>query len=790
MAAAPKLDPFFETLLSRGETLYSVKLSEKTEMPLVENVIRDIQDAFGQMQIYRENMIEMNENWRGMTTPKDFPFEDCANVRVPFTSVIVQQMIARFMKAIFGGEYIAEFSSLDKVYTKDETDDFNRWFDYELREIVKLKPTTRDILGEILKYGNAFPMPYWDKRTQELRSYKRFTIPEEGSVSDFVDQQAVMLASSYPGVTVSESPDYGVYKLVDIQNKPAGQLLFSIVIMDGVPELKCEIRRRETVFDGVEVYVPNIEDYVLVPSAGTIEEIPFWALRRWVAPEDFRQGIIDGEYIDLGKEENDRIAQSADVRIADFVAQEETELQDSERGTDQKDSSGYTPHRKYIEVYKWEGWWRLTDKDAGDMERYLEPKVQYCVQVAVRTKRIIAIHRLEDLNKDGKRSPVHFGFIHELNRLLDIGLAEWVRHVQATLDAIDNQRLDAGLITNIPWGFYKPSAGFNREVLRVKIGEFLPVSDPQAVNMPQSNYQPMWSFEEERMVWQYGMQQGGMNEASIGQSISKRQSASEFVGTASAADLRTGDAVDYILESFRELVYRILGLYQQFAPRKRVFQVAGENGLMINKEFDIDKLQGRIVLRLTANLQQTNQELQQKIALDMLQILMNGLFIQTGVVQADTIFAAAKKLTRAMGYEGVPLHKPDMPPMSDSPQEEHRQIAFGKEPIGPTPNENFEEHLHAHAKLASDPRLEKLLSSEAQQMLADHIAKTTQMQQVVKIMRTVQQAQALQLQKSLVAKGINPGQAGGGQPGDNAEAGTQAEGVSQSGGAPGGQAGI
>ena len=762
-------NPFFEALLTRGEQLYRVKFTEPMEIALTNHIIRDVQDAYANMQVYRENMIEMNENWRGSTTPKDFPFEDCANIRVPFTSVVIQQIVARFMKAIFGGEYIAEFSALDKVFTREETDDYNRWFDWELRNVVKLVPVMRDILQQICLYGNAFPIPYWDRRTQELRSYKRYTIPQEGDIQQFVDQTAQELVGEYPGTSIVESPDYGVYKLVDIKNKPAGQISFCIVIEDDIPELKAEIRRREVVFDGAEVFTPNIEDYVVVPSAGTVDDIPFWALRRWVSPEDYRQGIIDGEYLDLGKEENTRIAQSADEKISDFIQMEETELQDSERGTDQKDSSASSAHRKFIEVYKWEGWWRLTDKDGSDMERYLEPKVQYCVQVAVRTKKIIAINRLEDLNKDGKRSPVHFGFIHELNRLLDIGLAEWVRHVQATLDGVDNQRLDAGLITNVPWGFYKPFAGFNREILRVKIGEFLPVSDPQAVNMPKSNYQPAWSFQEEKMVWQYGMQQAGMNEAAIGQSISKRQSASEFVGTSSSVDLVAGNLIDYILESFHELIYRIMGLYQQFSPRKRVFQIAGQNGLMINKTFDVDKLQGRIFLRLTANLQQSNQELQQKVALDMLQILLNGIFIQTGVVQADTMYAAVKKIARVMGYEGVPLHEPSMPPMSDSPDQEHRQMLLGVETIGPTMNENFEEHLHAHSKLATDPRIGELMPPEAQQRLAEHIQRTTQMQMMANVMRQMQQAQALQLQKTMIEKGVNPGKAGGGQPGDNAE---------------------
>lgn len=251
---------FLDSLLARGDSLYLVKLMPEVEEPLVNHVIEDVQDGFSQMQVYRENMIEMNENWRGSTTEKDFPFEDCANIRVPFTSVIIQQMQARFMKAIFGGEHIAEFSALDKVFKKDDIDDFNAWFDWELRQTVKLKPAMRDIIHDVLLYGNAFPIPYYERKTQELRSYKRFGVPQEGNIEQYVQQQADAIIGEYPGVSISASPDYGVYQLADIQGKAAGLLTFCAREHNGIPEIVCEIRRREIVFDGVEVFTPNIEE--------------------------------------------------------------------------------------------------------------------------------------------------------------------------------------------------------------------------------------------------------------------------------------------------------------------------------------------------------------------------------------------------------------------------------------------------------------------------------------------------------------------------------------------------
>ena len=768
---------FVDALLARGERLYNIKVSREVEDELIRHIRRDFEDAFPQMERYRRNMIEMNENWRGATDDtKDFPFEDCSNVRVPLTSTFKEQMQSRFMKAFFSGRYIAHFSSLDQILKPEEVEEFNGWFDWELRQIVKLKSAMRDVFHGALVYGNSFPEAYWEHRTGEMRSFKRFALRADADPREQVEAALQSIVESEPGTTVTESPNYGSYKTIDRLRKP-GKVVFCARMVDETPELVAEITRHEVVFDGAQVWVPNIEDYVVIPTGGTVEEVPFWGNRIWLSVEDYRQGILDQYYRDLGKDENLRICQTAQVKIPEFIAQEETVLQDQERGTDQRDSAGYTPSRKWIEVYKWEGWWRLTDKGENDESRYLEPKHQYAVWVSVRSWRIIKIARLEDLNKDGKRSPVHFGYIHEPNRLLDIGLAEWLRHMQATEDGIFNQRNDAGILTNVPWGFYKPMAGFNKEVLHVQPGEFKPVADPASVVMPQSNWQPIWSFQEEALVRKYAGEQAGLSEPAMGQFINKRASASEFVGTASAVDLRTEAIVDYMLESFHELVYRILGLYQQFGPRRRIYQIAGEDGLQLNKEFDIDRLQGRIVLRLSASLDNANKDLQQKIALDMLQILMNQIFIQLGVVGPDTIYCALRKMMHEFGYTDVPFHKPDMPPRSDPPDIENKQFALGAPVIGPTLSENFQEHLQVHSKLASDPEVASKLSPEAQFQLGQHIQATVKMQMVAQAIRQIQAAQAMQAQAAMAEKGINPGKVGSGEPGAGAGPGTAAEGT-------------
>ncbi len=492
---------------------------------------------------------------------------------------------------------------------------------------------------------------------------------------------------------------------------------------------------------------------------------------------DYRDGIADGTWYDLGEERNNRILAAATNKIPQVVPMEYTKTQDAEEGTDSRDTQAVDYERRFIEVYKWEGWIHPKGgSSANDPTIALSPAVQVATWIVPVSKELIRIERLEALNKDGKRSMVKFGFIERNNRFLPIGLAEWLRHTQAELDGIHNLRLDSGTLNVMPFGFYKPLAGMQRDVYKLEPGKMFPTADPQSVTFPKTNAQPQWSFQDEGLIYKYGSAQSGLNDAATGSFVSKRQSASEYLGTANAIDLRTEDVVNGFLRSLRKLLYRILGLYQQFAPPSRIFQVGGAEGVKLVKYFETDRLQGKLLLRLTGNLDQINPQLQRDIATNMLSLLMNQILIQLGIVKPDTIYAAMQHVAKAMNYKGVPLHKPDLPEQSPAPNIENKKMARG-EIVEPHLDENFDEHLRSHMTMLTDPNAKRVLNRRAYAIVMDHIQKTQKMQRIAAFLRQQEALMAVNMNKQMAAMGIRPGLAGGQNPGDQAEGGTKEEGV-------------
>jgi len=777
-------DALLAALLSRGKRdIMSITLNEEATGIFVERIIRDFFDGATALREWYKNQVELVKNWEGIVDPKHFPYEDAANVRVPFTSVQIQQWAARIVKALLGGEYVTRFEALDESVDAAGLDETNQWFQWELDEIVRsgdqmvsLRAVMEAVVKQVLIGGLCLPIATWKKERRRLMEYKEYEYTVDKPISTQL-QAALSLLFEDKDYEVTSMPGQGILNLSvkDPDEALPDKAKVTFSIKNG--RLCAASDRCETTFHGVNITIPNSEDLVFINTNPDPEKLPFNGLRIWLEMSDYRDGILDGTWYDLGEERNNRILACATNKIQEVVPMDYTKLQDEEEGTDSRDTQAVNYERRFIEVYRWEGWIHPTgDSGENDPTVALTPAIQVAAWIVPRAKELIKIERLEALNKDGKRSWIKFGFIERNNRFLPIGLGEWLRHIQAELDGIHNLRLDSGTLNVMPFGFYKPLAGMQKDIYNIKPGTMYPTADPQSVTFPKNNAQPQWSFQDEGLIFKYGSAQSGLNDTATGSFVSKRQSASEYLGGANAIDLRTEDVVNGFLRNLRRLLYRIVGLYQQFAPPKRIFQIGGADGVKLVKYFETDRLQGKMLLRLTGNIDQINPQLQRDIATNMLSLLMNQILIQLGIVKPDTIYAAITHVAKAMNYKGVPLHKPDLPEQSPAPNIENKKMARG-EIVEPHLDENFDEHLRSHMTMLVDPNVKRVLNQRAYAIVMDHIQKTQKMQQIAAFLRQQESLMAATMGKQMAAMGIRPGLAGGQNPGDQAEGGTKEEGV-------------
>ncbi len=459
----------------------AIELTDAERETLVDYVIQEFENDDMSNRQFKENMTRMVENWRGVADEKDFPFEGASNLRVPLSSVYVEQMKARLLKAIFGGELWSKLAYIEKQVEASALKEANQWWDFELRKIVKLKQAIRDVIHDVLVVGTSIAIPSYHHETSFLHSFKEWHFDAEQPLQVLIQQgiEEILSERSEWGadskIEVGKQTKPGEFDLIDrdpTHKADKGRIVFSLDV-DRM-RLRADIWKREVTFDGARINYVSMEDLVVSNTDPDIEKIPGFGVRLFFSVNDYRRKLEDGYFIDYGEEENERIIAGADIKRGDFVGRQISDLQDAETGTDSTDSAADAPTRKFIECYRREFWWAW-DKSGGEygIDKLLQPATQICAWVEPKSKALLKIARLEDLNKDGKRSGVKFGFIHEPGRFFDMGLCEWVRHMQTLIDAIDNLRVDGGLLTMMPGGLYKPTAGI-KGVIRREPGVYYP----------------------------------------------------------------------------------------------------------------------------------------------------------------------------------------------------------------------------------------------------------------------------------------------------------------------------
>jgi len=109
---------------------------------------------------------------------------------------------------------------------------------------------------------------------------------------------------------------------------------------------------------------------------------------------------------------------------------------------------------------------------------------------------------LHVVSRIGKRPWKIAGFIPRWGTIYAKGIPELVRHLHNELDAIHNQRLDAGNMVIAPFFFYRAASGFDPKAIAVKPATGIPLDDPQRdVYFPDYNPSRLSvSFQEENII--------------------------------------------------------------------------------------------------------------------------------------------------------------------------------------------------------------------------------------------------------------------------------------------------
>lgn len=667
-------DQLYAALVKRPRRTQEAKPTTEERELIVDRIIRDFTDAASTHRAFRADHVKFMNNWRGTPEPvEDGPIgEASANVKVPLTSTFIEQWKARFISAVFSNDRIVEFQSTDHSIDPDTLRSLGEWFQWELEHVVRFEDVLDAILHYTLVDGVAMPIPRYERIEEERFSTREFQYDDEVPLETQIQLALEVIFQGERVESVVPGRAAGSYE-IQIQHEDTPTHIVFLLDKD---LLVAEIKRTEVVFDGVRIQCPDIEDVVIINTAPDLDKLPFFGLRTWISAAEFRKEAESGIFSHLSKDDVDKIIATAGEKRPTIIPIDRTDEQDLIEGTASTGSmiSSGDEERLWIEFYRWEGYASIKGK-----------RVSVLATVAADARVLAHLARLEELNPSGQRSPVKFDFIRVPNRFYSIGLAEWLQHCQAELDGIHNYRLNSGLITNVPYGFYEPAAGFPRDMLQLKPGRMYPVKNVKGIMYPNIPWNPIWGFNEEALTRKYANELAGIGDQGTGSFISKRTTAVESLRVEQSVVVRTERIVRNFLTAVERLLQRVFELYQRHSRGERVYAVAGPEGEQVVETISKSLIGGRLRLMVLGSARALPAQQERDLAISMFQLLMNPALIQMGIVGADTIFNSLQRIMKVVNYRGVPLHPPVVPPNLVGPGQAEAVAAQGQEPGQATP---------------------------------------------------------------------------------------------------------
>lgn len=234
------------------------------------------------------------------------------------------------------------------------------------------------------------------------------------------------------------------------------------------------------------------------------------------------------------------------------------------------------------------------------------------------SEKLFGAYYLETIFPHGMRPFVAVKFLPVSGQFNCIGVPELVEPIQDEANAIHNQRVDFGTITNTPFGWYRAASGYKPEIHTIEPGKLFPVDQVGDVQLHQGGNIP-WGEREEFILLAYLERLLGISDFTAGRQIDRPnapKTATATLAIIQEGQVRLERVMQRVALGFKELVLQILELYKFYLPENKFIRVATEEGVdfvPITKE-DLD---GEFDISVEANLNAGNTLLEQQNALQL-----------------------------------------------------------------------------------------------------------------------------------------------------------------------------
>ncbi len=228
---------------------------------------------------------------------------------------------------------------------------------------------------------------------------------------------------------------------------------------------------------------------------------------------------------------------------------------------------------------------------------------------------------LHDVSRIGRRPWVIRPFLRRPGRVYGKSVPELVRHLHTELDAIHNQRIDAGNRVIGGGGFYRPASGTNPRRLNFGPSTWVPVDDPKNdIYMPTYNIAGLqWSANEEKLVMELIERLTYLTPAMLGKETASRPTARGTLAVIQQGENKFGLIALRVQAIFCDTLTDIRQKYEENMPPWKWERILGKERIKDwpSPEYMAGMYECKMQLDMTA----TNTEAERQLATMMYQTM-------------------------------------------------------------------------------------------------------------------------------------------------------------------------
>lgn len=290
---------------------------------------------------------------------------------------------------------------------------------------------------------------------------------------------------------------------------------------------------------------------------------------------------------------------------------------------------------------------------------------------------------LHRISKSGKRPFACIDFHRRTNTQNPVGLVELTYTLCKELDSMHNMKVDWGLMSTLPFGFYRASSSLAQETISLEPGALIPLDNPQTdVFFPNLGNRTTFGFQEEAALYQYIERMTSMSDLSLGV-IGGQGSTRTATGARITAGENNANLDVYLKRlnrGFKKLLHGIFEMLQDRVDPGLQFRLQGEDGNNYWATVQSrEELSGMYDFELEGSSAASNRQVQVDTAQQVYQLTSAPLDIQLGLITPNERFEAIKNLMQAMGVKNWSkfIRKPDGASRKFSPEEIANRVLAG-----------------------------------------------------------------------------------------------------------------